>query len=62
MLLARIVMTALSTSLDASTAKNPGGSNSEARKDCMALIPLETRPHRRLNFIKIESDPILDAD
>jgi hypothetical protein len=39
MLLARIVMTALSTSLDASAAQNPGGSNSEARKDCMALIP-----------------------
>jgi hypothetical protein len=31
-------MTALSTSLNASTAKNPGGSNSEARKDRMALI------------------------
>ena len=39
MLLARIVMTALWTSLDASAAQNPGGSNSEARKDCMALIP-----------------------
>jgi hypothetical protein len=30
MLLARIVMTALPTSLNASIAKNPGGSNSEA--------------------------------
>jgi hypothetical protein len=39
MLTARIVTAALSTSLDASTAQNPGGSNSEARKDCMALIP-----------------------
>jgi hypothetical protein len=36
---ARIAMTALSPSLNASTAENPGGSNSVARRDCMALIP-----------------------
>jgi hypothetical protein len=38
--IARIAMTVLSPSLNASTAENPGGRNSEARRDCMALIPL----------------------
>ena len=61
-LIARIVTTALSSSLNTPTAQNPVGSNSEARKDGMALIPLETRPHRRLKFIKSESEPNLNAD
>ena len=61
-LIARIVRTALPPWLNAPTAQNPVGSNSEARKDGMALIPSETRPHRRLKFIKSESEPKFDAD
>ena len=37
--IARIMMTVQSPSLNAPTAQNPGGNNSEARKDGMALIP-----------------------
>ena len=36
---ARIVMTVPSPSLNASTAENTRGSNSEAQSECMALIP-----------------------
>jgi hypothetical protein len=40
----RIVMTVQTPSLTASTVENPGGSDSEAWRDCMALIPFRNRP------------------